>query len=45
MLEQNIKKHRIINSKSTQRSLLRSLLEILSETDTDPFECTSPDVY
>ena len=35
---------RMIDSKSTQRSLLRSQLEIFSGPDTDPFECTSSDV-
>ena len=34
----------VIDSKSTQRSMLQLPLEILSEPDTNPFECTSSDV-
>ena len=34
----------VIDSKSTQRSMLQLQLEILSEPDTNPFECTSSDV-
>ena len=35
---------KLIDSKYTQRSLLRSQLEILSEPDTNPLKCTSSDV-
>lgn len=35
---------RIMDSKGTQRSLLRSQREILCEPDTKPFECIIPDV-
>ena len=34
----------IIDSKSTQQSLPWLQLKILSEPDTNPFECTSSDV-